>query len=1160
MSVELPTNGPERNVLEEDAVIEAESILRYAEVRLSKLNTYLEQVPPQQAEQVDKLKDLWQAFKETGEELEKTYEKISAGGDIDLASELVQIRALEKKLGEAEKAVYAEAESLVTPSSENGNQKPLADFFADVDAAIPTDSDTASEPVVATEAPVEPDTAPKEPEPTNPIDNSKKDVPTPKTNAKATSPDDHYLKEDIQRLKQRDDAILYREADSSQGFKPLKDLRLDIEAIFEADGQSASAKQNFYQSKFKGPAAEIARNRNLMREATPEKKAELYESIKKSYEQILSDASEWLQNKEVYDEGRTDAEETFPDRQEVEILADIKEAEKAFLDLREQQKNNPDFAASVHYEAVLRALDAVDNYPAQDPSLVSKHREKQLSVLSEALDKLFLEVSGEDAFEDVIVDLPTDVPQVSPSSTELAEVEATQYINGKSPTERTTHREKSLEAKQQFRDIKKQYHQALEVHQNEMKNRGMFRKIASLGMKPELPESIKALEAEYLVRRKDYARELDARLGQRGKKFELSQDDMKRAFARKFILRPQEELLKLQEHNLLSPEAQGRMRSIAAKFAKHKWTIRFGTVALAGVAGAVTGGTALAFAGAAGWQVGKIAGSAGVGMAAGGVTKKITQKMVDRVAANLPKIAEGVEKNFSVENLNSLDRGLMQAKQAVKDAEKFQKVATVVAGGLAGIAAGNAFAENVPDAITDLTRPTGLSEEALNNLRTSQIVPQTVEDVDVPSSPAFMENIALPFDSREGGLVYEHHVNDLSLGSEFKPAALSEPQTKELSSFIRLKSDDLLSAHPNISEANFEKQLQAAIEKKFSGASWWSESPVKSVDVGKLEVVLVSGTETAPEAVAAAESSPANRLQLSPEQIRGEYIVKPGDTLWEIAEEQFKDQLKHLTPQERNEVLDRLFDKVKEEPFLLESLSLQSGNDVGKIYAGEKIELSGLQAELASELEKREIVEQFRKSAPLSVEADGGVKSVPITVVEKPVPPEIVNLMRNDQPYTEPTPAKTIPTKPVITPEITTSTKGYYEMSPQHVRDEIRQYFGSANSFKFAVDQAADQVSSRDYNFLERFSNAYESPFEKFKDMTIDQFRTEIQSKTPAELDAYLTKNHYKSEAITEWVKEINKLEGKIPHAKTDTIGSMFEQSVFQDRVDEKMRSNLYRN
>jgi LysM repeat protein len=1090
----------------DDTQIEAEAILADAKKRHEALFAYIEKIPAEEAELVVELS---KTFDEACKGLQATYEKLSAGGDTDTESNLAELRKYSEALVRAETAIYH--------------------MTAQMDM-LPPEGESDTVPV-----PVEPDTTPKEPAPADPIDNSKKSVSAPKAKAKEASPDDHYLKEDVQRLKQRDDAILYREADSSQGFRPLKDLRLDIEAIFEADGQSVSAIQNFYQSKFKGPASEIARNRNLMREATSEKKAELYESIKKSYEQILSDASEWLQNKEVYDEGRTEAEETFPDRQEVEILADIKEAEKAFLDLREQQKNNPDFAASVHYEAVLRALDAVDNYPAQDPSLVSKHREKQLSVLSEALDKLFLEVSGEDAFEDVIVDLPTDVPQVSPSSTELAEVEATEYINGKSPAERTTHREKSLEAKQQFRDIKKQYHQALEVHQNEMKNRGMFRKIASLGMKPELPESIKALEAEYLVRRKDYVRELDARLGQRGKKFELSQDDMKRAFARKFILRPQEELLKLQEHNLLSPEAQGRMRSIAAKFAKHKWTIRFGTVALAGVAGAVTGGTALAFAGAASWQVGKIAGSAGVGMAAGGVTKKITQKMVDRVAANLPKIAEGVEKNFSVENLNSLDRGLMQAKQAVKDAEKFKKVATVVAGGLAGIAAGNAFAENVPDAITDLTRPTGLSEEALGNLETSKIIPKVTETPEVPTQPAYMEKVALPFDGREGGLVYEHHVNDISFGSEFKTAALTDAENKALSSFVRVKLDDIL-VKPNTPVPEIETKLQAAIEKSFGDSQWWKDSPIKSVDIGKVEVVLMSGTEPTPEI------------------IKGEYIVKSGDTLWEIAEDKFKDQLKDLSPQERNVVLDRLFDRVKADSGLLESLSIDS-NKIDLIKTGESIDLGGLQDELTQVLEDREIVEQFRTSGPLPVEADGGVKSVPITVVEKPIPGGTEVVINNERSYTEAAPAK-----PVITPDITTSTKGYYEMSPQHVREEIRQYFGSASSFKFAVDQAADQVSSRDYNFLERFSNAYESPFKKFKDMTIDQFRTEIQSKTPAELDAYLTKNHYKSEAITEWVKEINKLEYKIPHTKTDTIGSMFEQSVFQDRVDEKMRSNLYRN
>jgi len=1106
MSVELPTNGPERNELEEDAVIEAESILRYAEVRLSKLNTYLEQVPLEQKvplEQVDKLKDLWKAFKETGEELEKTYEKISAGGDIDLANELVQIRALEKKLGEDEKAVYDKVESLVTPSSEN---QP-----------------------VATEAPVEPDTAPKEPEPTNPIDNSKKDVPTPKTNAKATSPDDHYLKEDIQRLKQRDDAILYREADSSQGFKPLKDLRLDIEAIFEADGQSASAKQNFYQSKFKGPAAEIARNRNLMREATPEKKAELYESIKKSYEQILSDASEWLQNKEVYDEGRTDAEETFPDRQEVEILADIKEAEKAFLDLREQQKNNPDFAASVHYEAVLRALDAVDNYPAQDPSLVSKHREKQLSVLSEALDKLFLEVSGEDAFEDVIVGLPTDVPQVSPSSTELAGVEATQYINGKSPTERTTHREKSLEAKQQFRDIKKQYHEALEAHQNELKNRSMWEKMKSLGMKPEVPEAIKALETEYLARRKDYARELDARLSQRGEKFELSQDDMKRAFARKFIIKPQEDFLKLQERNFLSPEAQGRLKRIAGKLGEHKWAIRAGTIALAGVVGAATGGTALAFAGAASWQGAKIATSAAAGTLAGGVTNKLTQIGVDRTESNLKKTTDSLEKNFTLEDINSTNiSNVTNAIEANKNAKKYQKVATVVAGGLAGIAAGNAMAENMPSGLT------GLSEEALGQLETSKIIPKVTETPEVPTQPAYMEKVALPFDGREGGLVYEHHVNDISFGSEFKTAALTDAENKALSSFVRVKLDDIL-VKPNTPVPEIETKLQAAIEKSFGDSQWWKDSPIKSVDIGKVEVVLMSGTESTPEI------------------IKGEYIVKSGDTLWEIAEDKFKDQLKDLSPQERDVVLDRLFDRVKADSGLLESLSIDS-NKIDLIKTGESIDLSGLQDELTQVLEDREIVEQFRTSGPLPVEADGGVKSVPITVVEKPIPGGTEVVINNERSYTE-----AAPTKPVITPEITTSTKSFYETAPQHVRDEIRQYFTSPKDFEGAVERAADRVSYRAYDFLDTSFNNYENPYNLFRDMTVARF-AEYQAMPNAQLRSWLTDHSIKYEAYLEWQDKIKELQQNIPHTKTDTIGAMFEQSVFQDRVDEKMRSNLYRN
>ena len=45
-----------------------------------------------------------------------------------------------------------------------------------------------------------------------------------------------------------------------------------------------------------------------------------------------------------------------------------------------------------------------------------------------------------------------------------------------------------------------------------------------------------------------------------------------------------------------------------------------------------------------------------------------------------------------------------------------------------------------------------------------------------------------------------------------------------------------------------------------------------------------------------------------------------------------------------------------------------------------------------------------------------------------------------------------------------------------------------------------------------------------------------------------------KYEAFIEWENKIKELQEKIPHTKTDTIGSMFEQSVFQDKVTERAR------
>ena len=62
------------------------------------------------------------------------------------------------------------------------------------------------------------------------------------------------------------------------------------------------------------------------------------------------------------------------------------------------------------------------------------------------------------------------------------------------------------------------------------------------------------------------------------------------------------------------------------------------------------------------------------------------------------------------------------------------------------------------------------------------------------------------------------------------------------------------------------------------------------------------------------------------------------------------------------------------------------------------------------------------------------------------------------------------------------------------------------------------------------------------------------QEMPNSQLRAMLADQKIKYEAFIEWENKIKELQEKIPHTKTDTIGSMFEQSVFQDKVTERAR------
>ena len=105
MSAESLTNAPERSEIEieQDAVIEAETIFADAQQRLRNLEQYIDKIPLEDAVVVE---DLAQVFAEAGKNLIATYEQISAGGDIDRESALSELRKYSEMLVRAETAIY----------------------------------------------------------------------------------------------------------------------------------------------------------------------------------------------------------------------------------------------------------------------------------------------------------------------------------------------------------------------------------------------------------------------------------------------------------------------------------------------------------------------------------------------------------------------------------------------------------------------------------------------------------------------------------------------------------------------------------------------------------------------------------------------------------------------------------------------------------------------------------------------------------------------------------------------------------------------------------------------------------------------------------------------------------------------------------------------
>ncbi len=679
---------------------------------------------------------------------------------------------------------------------------------------------------------------------------------------------------------------------------------------------------------------------------------------------------------------------------------------------------------------------------------------------------------------------------------------------------------------------------------------GLFNTKKLIGLNPDLPPALEVLRAEYYAIRGIYAESLDAAMKARSKvnleniEYETDSDTTKAAFASKFILKPSQKIVSLQERAVLSPEQQSRLTRVMQMMAKYKWLTRVGMVTAAGVVGGLSGGIGLAAAGAS-WQASKIALSAGAGAGAAYVTRKGLQGRIDTATNALTSTEADVKNNFSLRKLRDLDDSFTTALSAKKLAERQQKTATVVAavaaaaaGSATGFAAGTFGQEEVAAAVSKETIATAVRLNLASEAPLVTTQPEAIEvQSDVKLNPVAIAELKITSNGLDGSVSRENVLSDISFGPSSNAESLTTAQRTELTSFVKLKAEDLLSAHPHMSEAQLESELFKSIQNKFTETSWWSDAKISQVDIGKFELRPVEAVVTTPvpevPTEEVSELSEASSL----------YVVQKGDSLTDIVEKNFAENLKGLTESERNAALDSVFDKIQNNPELKSSLGLRSG-DVDLVYAGEKLNLSVLESQLENVLERNEIIEQFTRSAPVTITPDAEAQTIPITVVEKPIVGG-TEITHGSTSYTEAVPtAETIGSS--LVPPRPFAINGQYSEQPEY-REYITKVFGNGKAFEQAVERAVNNFDNGTYDIFERsplFGGVtYESPYRLLSEMSLEDVR-EFKAQSNEEIRYFLSQNNIKYNTYLTWVDQIDKMTKTLPSTSDTTVRDLFSRYI----------------
>ncbi len=790
------------------------------------------------------------------------------------------------------------------------------------------------------------------------------------------------------------------------------------------------------------------------------------------------------------------------------------------------------------------------------------------------------------------------------SPVELTETEKTADSEDSENEEYQIAREEWKKTKEAHREKKQKYDEALsEFYGSQTKFDKSINSVKKFfGFKPELPLDLSVLETEYKTERNKYAIGLNSALNKRGNLngnkerlekynenaeeekvniYDEKSDSFKIAFADKFILKPNQELLAKQENNLLSENQKETLARISQKLGKHKWHIRGGMVVMAGFVGSVTGA---GLAVGAGWQAWKILAGTAMGAGAGVITNKAMQGRVDRAESDIEKQTL----KFDVNTLDALEQDLLDAVGTRDRNLRQQKVASiaaaVIAGGatsynLAGIDASEAAAtvsENtapVVEAFSNEIEKVVAENPVLQHLVGDEVVDAsnineigrtisvdtdplvTTEAIASSFEMPIAKNMSIPDYSFDGSVNFQTVITDLKIDSQGNLAEnLTTTQKNALEQYIKLTAIDQLSAHPNISQANLEAGILTKLENKFGADEWWKNAQVKGVEIGSLEKVSVGdvSADIVPKTESVTDSIENSRI----------IEVEKGDNLWNIIKAQYSMELNGLSTVEQNQVIDKLLDKVNSHPELMKAMNPQM-EDVDVIYPDQKIDIGVLEEELKKlvELEKRDVDNvAYTKSSTIPVEIgnsevnkvkinfttnpDIGFDAPPVIshsadILEKPITPisplEALKIEEVKFNVDSPTPSR-----------IEMLNTGNYLKTPEY-QNYILQVFGNEKDFNTVLNNEVENVDKFTYDWFNR--GAHKSFYEVYGALPLSEFG-HFQQLDRGQIITLLNEKGIKYEAYLAWQDKINNITNtNIPHTPKTTIADLFSRFVVESKA-----------